>query len=170
MVAMALRVQPKVCAVVASANKSETAARPAAARPVSKSANLAATTAAKTLVATSVAVALASNTMSANAMELLAQTYEAQPVAQLADASKASKAQAIAEALAKEKGIRTPSNEAATSTKALEMPKSIVPDEKVSLGPAAPLLLLFSPLLLVLGDALQKAGKLVAKTFSSLGS
>lgn len=89
-------------------------------------------------------------------MELLAQTYEAQPVAQLADASKASKAQAIAEALAKEKGIRTPSNEAATSTKALEMPKSIVPDEKVSLGPAAPLLLLFSPLLLVLGDALQK--------------
>lgn len=58
MVAMALRVQPKVCAVVASANKSETAARPAAARPVSKSANLAATTAAKTLVATSVAVAL----------------------------------------------------------------------------------------------------------------
>ena len=112
MVAVAVRAQAKVCAVVASANKAESAVRPTAPRPAAKSVSIASSAAAKTLAATSVAVALgmdlpvsqhtparqqssflvvcpsyfdrrgriavacaASNTMSANAMELLAQTY-----------------------------------------------------------------------------------------------
>ena len=36
------------------------------------------------------------------------------------------------------------------------MPKSVAVDDKPSIGAAAPFLLLFSPLLLVLADALQK--------------
>ena len=44
----------------------------------------------------------------------------------------------------------------AEEEKKLEMPKSIAVDDMPSLGAAAPFLLLFSPLLLVLADALQK--------------
>lgn len=187
MVAVAVRAQAKVCTVVASANKAEPASRPAAPRPAAKSVSMASSAAAKTLAATSVAVALASNTMSANAMELLAQTYEAQPVAQVAELTKAEKAAALAAALAEEKGINKEkevkefSSPAAfvskpkpaakvAEEKKLEMPKSIAVDDKPSLGAAAPFLLLFSPLLLVLADALQKAGRLVVKTISSLGN